>query len=469
MTWKRKGMYSLGWRLSWLFAVQTLIGLGLLSGAIYVVGVWNLSAKADAEVGRKIELVRHLVAEAASSGDLPTMRHKLNEFFVGHDDMQVTLFDSRGGIAYESPGRVSSEGMHRRISFDLPKAVAFSQASIILDRSGDARLLGGLAALLMIATFLGTIAVSCSGFWLVRRSLAPLRGLAEQTRLLQIDGLGNRLALERPVEELQPWIEQFNGLLGRLDVAYRQLEGFNADVAHELRTPLATLIGQTEILLARDRTREEMQETLGSNLEELRRLSSIVNDMLFLARADRGAHAHTALPAELGAEIASVIEFYDAALTERGLEARLDGQATASFEPGLVRRAVSNLLANALRYAEPGTTVVVALHRLGDQIFIEVRNRGPEVPAALLPKLFDRFFRVEASREGSHANHGLGLAIVAAIARMHGGSTIARSSNGVTSIGFSIAAADAGHAGRTPAGNVTGALAQARAPRLTAP
>ena len=443
MTWKRTGMYSLGWRLSWLFAVQTLIGLGVLSGAIYVVGVWNLSAKADAELGRKTELVRQLVSEAAASGDLPTMRHKLNEFFVGHDDMQVTLFGPQGAIAYESPGRVSLEGMHRSIRFDVPKTGAFSQASILLDRSGDARLLAGLAALLTVSTLVGTIAVSCSGFWLVRRSLAPLRGLAEQTRALQIDGLGKRLALDRPVEELQPWIEQFNELLGRLDFAYRQLEAFNADVAHELRTPLATLIGQTEILLARDRTKEEMEETLGSNLEEVRRLSSIVNDMLFLARADRGAHAQTAPPAELGAEIESVIEFYEAALSERSLAARVDGSVAASFEPGLVRRAVSNLLANALRYAESGTAIVIALHRSGDEAWIEVRNRGPELPEAILPKLFDRFFRAESSREGSSENHGLGLAIVAAIARMHGGSTIARSSKGVTSIGFSIASREA--------------------------
>ena len=161
MTWKRTGMYSLGWRLSWLFAVQTLVGLGVLSGAIYVVGVWNLSAKADAELGRKTELVRHLVSEAASSGDLPTMRHKLNEFFFGHDDMQVTLFDPRGAVAYESPGRVTQQGMQRSIRFDLRETVAFSQAGITLDRSGDARLLAGLAALLMTSTFLGTIAVSC--------------------------------------------------------------------------------------------------------------------------------------------------------------------------------------------------------------------------------------------------------------------------------------------------------------------
>lgn len=475
MSWKRTGMYSLGWRLSWLFAVQTFIGLGVLSAAIYVVGVWNLSAKADTELGRKIGLVRNLVSEAASSGDLPAMRHKLDEFFLGHDDMQVTLFDPRGAMAYESPGRVSQQGMQRSTRFDLPGSVAFSEASIILDRSGDARLLAGLAALLMISTFLGTIAVSCSGFWLVRRSLAPLRGLAEQTRLLQIDGLGNRLALDRPVEELQPWIEQFNDLLGRLDFAYRQLEAFNADVAHELRTPLATLIGQTEILLARDRTKEEMQETLGSNLEEVRRLSSIVNDMLFLARADRGAHARTAPPAELGAQIESVIEFYEGALSERGLVARVDGRARASFEPGLVRRAVSNLLANALRHAVPGTDIVVALHESGDQAWIEVRNRGPELPAGILPKLFERFFRGESSREGSSENHGLGLAIVAAIARMHGGSTIARSNKGVTSIGFSISARElAGHDVSGPGGLAGKASAHARsssaspATRLTA-
>lgn len=436
-----KSSYSVGWRLSWLFAAQTFLGLGALSTAIYLVGIWNLGKRADAELARKTQLVKHLVAEASSNDDLPTMRHKLNEFFVGHEELEVSLFDPAGRIVYESPRRLARQVPRRQVTFALPQAPglqAVASAGIALDRSGDARLLAGLATLLSVATVLGTIIVSLSGFWIVRRSLAPLRGLAEQTRALRVDGLGQRLGLDPPVEELQPWIEQFNALLGRVDYAYRQLEAFNADVAHELRTPLANLIGQTEILLSRDRPMHEMREVLGSNLEEIRRLSWIVNDMLFLARADRGARASGTHSGELVPEVRQVLEFHEADLAERGLAARIAGEAKACFEPGLLRRAVSNLISNAVRFAEPGTTILVTLDQVGRQVWLQVRNQGPDLPEEALPQLFDRFFRIQSSREGSSDSHGLGLAIVAAIVRMHGGSTTARSEAGVTTIGFSL-------------------------------
>lgn len=434
--------YSLGLRLSWLFAAQTLLGFGLVSAAIYLVASMNLAAKADVELGRKTELVKHLFEEATSSGDIQTMRHKLNDFFVGHDDLQVTLTGAAGNVVFESVGRVS-QGLARRVTtFDLPDTAArgeITSATIVMNRAEDARLLTGLALLLLVATLLGAFAVSLSGFWVVRRSLAPLRGLAEQTRALRVDGLqSGRLALDYPVEELQPWIEQFNGLMGRLDYAYKQLEAFNADVAHELRTPLATLIGQTEVLLSRPRTVEELRDTLGSNLEEVHRLSSIVNDMLFLAHADRGALARSAPTARLSGPVAQVIEFYEGSLSDAHLSAVTKGEAVASFEPGLVRRAVSNLMSNAIRYAKPHSQIVVQLKEFDGQAWVIMCNEGAGLPHTSLTRIFDRFFRAQSSRQGSSENHGLGLAIVAAIARMHGGTTCAHSQDGITSIGFSV-------------------------------
>jgi two-component system heavy metal sensor histidine kinase CusS len=125
----------------------------------------------------------------------------------------------------------------------------------------------------------------------VRRGLQPLQALARQTQAIAPDRLSDRLHLAHPVEELQPWIDQFNGLMDRLQRAYVQLEGFNADVAHELRTPLANVMGQTEVALSRERSPEALRETLVSNLEEMQRLAALVNDMLFLSQSDRGAVA----------------------------------------------------------------------------------------------------------------------------------------------------------------------------------
>src|SRR5438034_8564039 len=131
--------------------------------------------------------------------------------------------------------------------------------------------------------------------------MAPLREIVRQTREISPRRLDQRLRLSEPVEELTPWIEQFNALMERLERAYQQLEGFNADVAHELRTPLCTLIGQTEVALSRERSPAALRDTLASNLEELQRLAAMVNDMLFLASADRGAQARRSGKASLAA------------------------------------------------------------------------------------------------------------------------------------------------------------------------
>ncbi len=440
MTTIEPAPYSLGLRMSWLFAVQTLLGLGIVSACIYAVMAFDLARKADMELARKTELVRHLVSEAARSGDVPTLRHKLDEFFQVHEDLRVTLLNAAGQAVYASPGAPQPAPMQREAVFDLPKIPLTNLISgrITMNRSYDGQLLVELAAALVVATLLGALVVSAAGFWMVRRSLAPLRGLAQQTSSLRAIQLGQQLRLERPVKELQPWIDQFNLLLGRLDYAYRQLESFSADVAHELRTPLTTLIGQTEVELARERGAGELRDTLAANLEELRRLSSIVNDMLFLSRADHGAKAAAGTLGSLASEAQQVLEFHEGTLAEKALVARVIGDASVPMDRGLVRRGISNLLSNAIRHAEPGSELKVIVRQSANEASIFVENVGDEVAPDALPRLFDRFFRVQGSREGGGENNGLGLAIVAAIARMHGGHPHAASGNGITSVGFTL-------------------------------
>jgi two-component system heavy metal sensor histidine kinase CusS len=279
----------------------------------------------------------------------------------------------------------------------------------------------------------------------VRRQLRPLHELAAQTRAISPRGLHQRLALVDPAEELLPWIDQFNALMGRLEQAYAQLEGFNADVAHELRTPLATLIGETEVALSRERSAESLRDTLASNLEEMQRLSAMVNDMLFLSHADRGAAARRGAPVSLAELARQVAEFHEGTLDEAGLRLAVEGDAVVAVDEPLVKRALSNLLGNATRFAAPGSTVQVRIaphDGAPSEVGLVVQNRGQPIEPQLLPRLFDRFFRAEESRCcDDQQHHGLGLAIVAAIARMHAGRTLARSADGVTEVGFTIAAA----------------------------
>jgi two-component system, OmpR family, heavy metal sensor histidine kinase CusS len=224
-----------------------------------------------------------------------------------------------------------------------------------------------------------------------------------------------------------------------LSQAYEQLEGFNADVAHELCTPLATLISSTELALRRARGAEELREVLGSNLEELQRVAGIVQDMLFLSQADRGSSARRVATASLAGVARQVADYHDAALDDAGVRVEVIGDTGGEFDLPLLQRALSNLVANATRYSARGSTIRIEIDALtGGEVRLAVANHGATIEPAHLPRLFDRFFRGDRARSGAHQNHGLGLAIVAAIARMHGGRPFASSASGITSIGFTV-------------------------------
>jgi two-component system heavy metal sensor histidine kinase CusS len=242
-------------------------------------------------------------------------------------------------------------------------------------------------------------------------------------------------------KELQPLVLQFNELLERVRAAHVQLESFNADVAHELRTPLTNLIGECELALRRPRDAVALQEVIGSNLEEIQRLSSIVNDMLFLSRAQIGVEARRQLAPSLAKVARDVIEFHDAALQDADVSALVVGDASGWVDVALLKRALSNLLSNATRFAERGSSIHIRISEPArGSIRLVVANRGRAIPVEQLHRIFDRFYRVDAARQGSGVNHGLGLSIVKAIAMMHGGRTLAACGAGVTDIGMEFEA-----------------------------
>ena len=305
-----------------------------------------------------------------------------------------------------------------------------------------------LRAFLIALTLLTLVAVGlvmALGWWIARIGLRPLQRLSAEARALRPKTLSQRLQLERLPVELEDLTIAFNGALGRLEEAYQQLEGFNADVAHELRTPLANLIGGTQVALSRPRSASEFEETLQSNLEELERLRSIVNDMLFLARADQGEAATGLTAADVAHEVEMTIEFFEPLLDETATTVAIEGElrAQATMNIALFRRALSNLLQNAIEHSAAGARLVVTITRRDGALWIAVANPGETIAAPHLPRLFDRFYRVDSSRHATADihGHGLGLAIVKAVATMHGGTTLATSGEGITTIAFSIASA----------------------------
>lgn len=428
------------WLTRWL-AILTFAGLGLVCVAVYWATNRNLSIRQEALLAQKMEVIKHLVEENAAKGDSASLRHKLDDFFYGRPDFSLALEIDGRKVVYGLTDD-SGAGHDRRISFTLPVSGSpggSMNAELVLDITSDLHLRAALAWTLFGCALAGAIVVSALGTRLVRRAMAPVDELGRQAARLSPDRIGERLDESHQAEEIRPLVHQFNAVLQRVERAYVQIEGFNADVAHELRTPLATLIGETELALRGRRSERELREILGSNLEELQRMSGIVNDMLFLSQADRGAQARGAWIPSLAQVLSEVADYHEAQAMDAGLSFAVSGEAAAQADRSLLQRAVSNLVSNAVRYAHPGSCVDLLIDRGEAGLRIAVRNQGDPIGQEHLPRLFHRFYRMDAARPLDANHHGLGLAIVAAIARMHGGKPFACSEGGVITIGFWIA------------------------------
>ncbi|GFM74902.1 two-component sensor histidine kinase [Pseudomonas cichorii] len=294
-----------------------------------------------------------------------------------------------------------------------------------------------LIALISLAV-VGVVLASVLGYWVARIGLRPLASLSWEASKLSPPHLSGRLRMSPLPPELEQFVTSFNSTLERVEQAYSRLESFNADVAHELRSPLTNLIGQTQVALTRGRSAEHYFEVLQSNLEELERLRSIINDMLFLASADQGSKATELTCASLAQEVATTLDYLDFILEDAQVKVQVQGDASVPIEKAHLRRALINLLHNAVQHTEPGEVIRVDIQSASEHVSIGVANPGPPIPREHLPRLFERFYRVDASRSNSGANHGLGLAIVKAIALMHGGTVFVRSEQGFNTFGIHL-------------------------------
>jgi two-component system heavy metal sensor histidine kinase CusS len=442
--------YSIGRRLSWRLALLTIACVGFVFWCVWNAVAVVLMNKHQDEVELRSGVVSKMIEYAAATGDEAAVRQKIELHAAMRGGTRLELKRADGAWVYRDPQiaahTMSEHVVTRGFTVSAP-AIAGGRLDGVfsVDFSEDAKVGDKWAAVLVAATLVAGALVALVAWWQVRRELRPLKALARQTQAISADRLDQRLALPQAAAELQPWITQFNGLMDRLQAAMQQLDAFNADVAHEMRTPIAALMGHIEVALSRERPSAELRETMAMSLEELQKLSALVGDMLFLSHADRGALARRGAPRSLRALAEGVVEYHEMILEEAGVQASVVGDAQAAVDDALVQRALSNLLGNAARYADKGSTVVVRIEPAmgADNARLAVENEGAGIEPQLLPRLFDRFFRADRVRSDcQQQHHGLGLAIVAAVARMHGGCTFADSANGRTRIGFELCCAD---------------------------
>jgi two-component system heavy metal sensor histidine kinase CusS len=262
------------------------------------------------------------------------------------------------------------------------------------------------------------------GYRIARHGIRPIEEIAATARGITSTNLRERIRAEGYPSELASLAGTFNEMLDRLEESFEQISRFSADIAHDLRTPVNNIRGEAEVALVRARSVEEYRDVLESSLEESVRLSELIGDLLFLARAESPITDLHRQRVDVNELLGTVCEYYEATASDGGISLRNAGieHITAELDRSLALRAVSNLVSNAIAHTPSGGSVSLAASSTGSEICIKVSDTGIGIPAEALPRVFDRFFRVDPSRSKASGGTGLGLAIVQSIMNLHGGS-----------------------------------------------
>jgi heavy metal sensor kinase len=276
---------------------------------------------------------------------------------------------------------------------------------------------------LLFGTPLMLLLAGLGGYLLATHGIAPLRWMAEQARQISGSNLHRRLEIGNAAEELQLLAASFNELLSRLDQSFEGMRRFVADASHELRTPLSVIRGEADVALSQERSASEYRESLAIVLDESRRLSRLVDDLLNLARADSGRvklQVEEFYFNELVADCCRALEPLAAA---RRIRLECAGETDTPFrgDEQLLRRLVLNLLDNAIRYTPAGGTVAAAIEAEAHGVRLRISDTGPGIPADAASHIFERFYRVDRARTREDGGFGLGLSIVKWIAETHHG------------------------------------------------
>ena len=299
---------------------------------------------------------------------------------------------------------------------------------IAQDRSSDARFRRQFRTLLALVLGLGIIASALIAMTVTRRGLRPLSQMRRVLERVRPAHLNERIDPERWPSELRPLAASFDDMLGRLEDSFTRLSQFSADLAHELRTPVGNMLGEAQVALTRDRTPKEYRAVIESAATECERLSAIIDNLLFLARAESAEQQVNRSNFAGHYALQKIASFYEVSAEDRQIRVTCEGEAEVFADPLLFNRAIGNLIENALRFTPEGGEIRISLSRSETGSEISVRDTGSGIAPEHLPRVFDRFYRGDPSR--SSAGTGLGLALVKSIVDLHHGSVSIESTLG---------------------------------------
>ncbi len=437
---------SIASQLVWLFtgAAALLLCCGL--GVLYAIVVQHAFEEDNAFLADKISALRSDLNRPDQSQSL------IQELTRGgeHTAYWVRIANPSGRTLAETPGMRrllpsnifpapggGNSSLTRptdyRIGDELFSLVATPEQAdgeryiiqVAQDRSSDERFKKEFGALLVVVLAIGILAAALIALTVTRRGLRPLKEMTHSLMRTGPSHLNERVSLAGWPRELQPLATSFDEMLDRLEDSFTRLSQFSADLAHELRTPVANILGESQVCLTRVRTADEYRQVVESNVGECERLSEIIDNLLFLARAE-AADTQTHQTAFDGcAAVEKIAAYYRTLAEDRHVAITCTGEGDIYADPILFGRAVSNLVDNALRFTSDGGAIRIQIAANATESKVEVTDNGCGISAPHLPRVFDRFYRVDSARS-SHGV-GLGLALVKSIADLHGGSAAVQS------------------------------------------
>jgi len=450
---------TLAFRLTAAYALAGLFLVFFATASLYIVLVSELQKSTDLFLADKVNVLRTMLRERPGDWDALREEVELESAARRYEQFYIRLLDERNTPLLMTPGmadqldlaQLASQTQNRplgsiRMKGRNAQAFRVSSASapvgspatqidtiqIAIDTSQKEELLARYR-FWFCAILLATFAIfPLVGYRIARHGIRPVEEMATTARNISSANLRERILPEGYPFELASLASTFNQMLDRLQDSFERISRFSADIAHDLRTPVNNIRGEAEVALARARSAAEYRDVIESCLEEAVRLSALIGDLLFLARTES--------PLTLRRErvdvrelLGGVREYYEASAAEGGvsLTTTLAGEPViAELDRTLLQRAVGNLVSNALANTPPGGAVVLGTHADFSTVRIEVSDTGIGIPAEALPRVFDRFFRVDSSRSQGSGGTGLGLAIVQSIALLHGGNVAISSQPG---------------------------------------
>ena len=435
---------SLTLRLTLLFSAVATV--------VFLVFGWVIERSLEEHFEQQDTQELNIVAQAVEESlttlqpehDLARIKQRFDDILVGHHGPLLYIRDANGSTIYASPladlskvplppaklqaaPRVEHwhDDKHSyRILIRQIDGQGNSPYTVVVAVAIDFHLhfLQTFRYTLWLMIVSGIVIMGLMSWFAVRQGHRPLHQIIDQISQTSAHQLNNRLDPDSTPVELTELALSFNELLQRMEEAFTRLSNFSADIAHELRTPITNLMTQTQVALSQARSSDEYREILYSNVEEYERMAQMIGDMLFLAKADNTQHPLNVEAIGLGDEVANLFDYYEAWAEESGVSLAVTGDACVGGDRLMLRRALSNLLSNAIRHTPANQRVAIRIDHTEEGITIVVENPGTPIPAEHLAKLFDRFYRTDPSRQRSSEGAGLGLAIVKSIIDAHGGS-----------------------------------------------